>query len=113
MTIVGGPSVLVPRCPVGRPIGSFDVSGFARMLVLQTLKRCFTEVSSRKSSKTYKKWDPAYQQTALDMAFEKGSDRVVASMLRQMFPKVFGDVYESHIRHWQESAENLINAKRN
>ena len=53
----------------------------------------------------YKKWDPMYQQTALDMAFEKGSDRVAVSALCQMFPKVFGDVYESHIRYWREQAQ--------
>ena len=39
------------------------------------------------------------------MASERGSDRVAVSMLRQMFPKVFGDVYESHIRCWRERAQ--------
>ena len=76
LTIVGGPSVPVPLRPVGRPPGSFAVSGVARMFVLQAHGRCFAEVSTRKSRKQYKKWDPMCQQAALDMAFEKGSDRV-------------------------------------
>ena len=74
-TIVGGPSVPVPRRPVRRPPGSFDVWGFARTFVLQALNRCFNEVSTQKSSrKLCKKWDPTYQQMALDMAFERGSE---------------------------------------
>ena len=42
---------------------------------------------------------------ALAIAEEKGSDAVAVSMLRNMFPKGFGTILESHIRSFRQSAQ--------
>ena len=55
-------------------------------------------VAPPKLKKQYKKWELGHQKMALDIAEEKGSDRVAVSVLRELFPKVYGSLLESHIR---------------
>ena len=43
---------------------------------------------------------------ALAISDEKGLDAVAASMLCELFPKVFGAILESHIRSFRQQARN-------
>ena len=98
-----------PRRPIGRPRGSFDVEGFARLIVTQLVEKALSHSlaqNTKKPRKVYKKWDTTSQEMALAIADEKGSDAVAVSMLRELFPKVFGAILESHIRSFRQEARN-------
>ena len=84
--------------PIGRPRGNVDVSLFAWTTVSQLVEKVPAQVvPPPKAKKQYKKWEPQHQQMALDIANESGTDRLAVSVLWELFPKVSGSLFESHI----------------
>ena len=63
-------------------------------------------VTPPKLRKQHKKWELEHQQMTIDIAEEKGSDCVVVSVLRELFPEVYGSVLEPHIRSFRDQAKN-------
>ena len=54
-------------------------------------------VAPPKPKKQYNKWELEHQKMALDIAEDKESGRVAVSVLRELFPKVYGSLLESHV----------------
>ena len=73
----------------------------------QLVEKVLARVVPPPKAKTqYKKWEPQHQQMALDIAEQKGSNRVAVSVFQELFHKVYGSLMGSHIRSFRSQAKN-------
>ena len=92
-----------PRRLPGRPAGTFNVEQFARSIICSIVESAMARgPPPKKTVKVYQKWDPAYQALALEIAEQKGSDPKAIAYLRVLFPKVFSNIMESHLRSFRK-----------
>ena len=94
--------------PIGRPVAIWmSRCLFAQITVAQLVEKVLAQVvPPPKAKKQYKKWELQHQQMVLDIAEEKGFDRLAVAVLRESFPKVYGSLLESHIRSFCSQAKN-------
>ena len=92
---VGIPAAPASGRPVGGPVAILMWSCLLSLLRQLVEKVLAQVVPPPKARKQYQKWELQHQQMALDIAKEKDSNGVAVSVLRELFPKVYGSLMQS------------------